>query len=568
MIDYIRDTPLGQLIRLLSGNSILQYPDERPRFVYLEKNVLSPSTETASLVVQIQDKGDLESQEKGVDAQRATAADSADNNLARDFREALAQPATTAKSSDPASQQIALVDWYSGDDAENPQNWSSGKKAWVTFLICFYTFVVYFGSSVYLPSSYGIMKAYNVSETVASLGLALYVLGYGVGPMIFSPLSEIASIGRNIPYVTSFVLFFVVSVVASVVDNFSALMVLRFLQGFFGSPCLASGGATLQDMYDWFKVPYAFIIWIAALYCGPALGPLLSGYAVIDDWRWSLWEIVFLAAPVLILLACTLPETSTPTILLHRAQRLRKTFNNPNIRAASEFETVRFGAVLMDALIKPTEIAIKDPAVAFACVYGSLVYGTYYSFFEAFPIVYVGMYGMSAGGMGLIFLNVIVGTLISASAYSAYLFYVFEPKCRRQEMSQESRLAPALIGVFILPMGLFLFAWTARPTIHWIWPTIGVSIYAGSSFVVFQCIIVYVPLSYPKYTASLFASNDFLRSTFAAGTVMYSRAMYLNLGIDRGVSLLAGLSVLGIIGMFFWFYYGAKLRAMSKFAVS
>lgn len=386
--------------------------------------------------------------------------------------------------------------------------------------------------------------------------------------MVFSPLSEIAIIGRNIPYIASFVLFFIVSIIVAVVDNFPALIVLRFLQGFFGSPCLASGGATLQDMYDWFKVPYAFIIWIAALYCGPALGPLLSGYAVVVDWRWSLWEIVFMSAPVLILLFCALPETSTPNILLHRAQRLRKTLNNPNIRAPSELETLRFGAVLMEALIKPSEIAIKDPAIAFACVYGSLVYGTYYSFFEAFPLVYGGIYGMNAGQMGLIFLNVIVGTFICASAYTAYLYYVFEPKCRRQEMSQESRLAPALIGVFVLPAGLFLFAWTARPDIHWIVPTIGISIYAGSSFVVFQCIIVYVPLSYPDYVASLFASNDFLRSTFAAGTVMYSRAMFLNLGIDKGVSLLAGLSVLGIIGMYFWYWYGAKLRAMSKFAVS
>lgn len=55
--------------------------------------------------------------------------------------------------------------------------------------------------------------------------------------MLFSPLSEIAMIGRNPPYITSFVLFFIVSIIAAVVDNFAALMVLRFLQGFFGSPC-------------------------------------------------------------------------------------------------------------------------------------------------------------------------------------------------------------------------------------------------------------------------------------------------------------------------------------------
>ena len=44
--------------------------------------------------------------------------------------------------------------------------------------------------------------------------------------------------------------------------------------------------------------------------------------------------------------------------------------------------------------------------------------------------------------------------------------------------------------------------------------------------------------------------------------------MYIKLGVDKGVTLLAGLSVMGIIGMFFLYFYGAKLRARSKFALS
>lgn len=44
--------------------------------------------------------------------------------------------------------------------------------------------------------------------------------------------------------------------------------------------------------------------------------------------------------------------------------------------------------------------------------------------------------------------------------------------------------------------------------------------------------------------------------------------MFLNLGVDRGVTLLAGLSTLGIIGMFVLYFYGAQLRARSKFAMS
>ena len=35
------------------------------------------------------------------------------------------------------------------------------------------------------------MEAFRVGPTAASLGLALYVLGYGVGPLLWSPMSEI-----------------------------------------------------------------------------------------------------------------------------------------------------------------------------------------------------------------------------------------------------------------------------------------------------------------------------------------------------------------------------------------
>ena len=62
-----------------------------------------------------------------------------------------------------------------------------------------------------------------------------------------------------------------------------------------------------------------------------------------------------------------------------------------------------------------------------------------------------------------------------------------------------------------------------------------------------QCIFIYIPMSYPQYAASLFASNDFCRSAFAFGAILFSRPMFLKLGIARGISLLGGLSVLGIV---------------------
>lgn len=98
--------------------------------------------------------------------------------------------------------------------------------------------------------------------------------------MIFSPLSEIPSIGRNPPYIATFAIFVILCVPTALADNFAGLMVLRFLQGFFGSPCLATGGASLQDMFSLIKIPYAIACWALFATCGPALGPIISGFSV------------------------------------------------------------------------------------------------------------------------------------------------------------------------------------------------------------------------------------------------------------------------------------------------
>lgn len=78
---------------------------------------------------------------------------------------------------------------------------------------------------------------------------------------------------------------------------------------------------------------------------------------------------------------------------------------------------------------------------------------------------------------------------------------------------------------------------------------------------------IYLPFTYPRYAGSLFAANDFARSMFAAGAILYSRPMFINLGVAKGVTLLAGLCCGCVAGVFGIYFFGAALRKKSKFAV-
>jgi DHA1 family multidrug resistance protein-like MFS transporter len=201
-------------------------------------------------------------------------------------------------------------------------------------------------------------------------------------------------------------------------------------------------------------------------------------------------------------------------------------------------------------------------------VYTALVYGIYYSFFEAFPIVYMGIYGFNLGQMGLTFLSISVSVALAIPSYWAYQHYLVEPEIKAKGVPAPERcLIPALFVAFLLPIGLFMFGWTAKSSIPWIVSMIGIGIYSYGVFILLQCVFVYIPLSYPQYSASLFAGNDFVRSSLAAGSILFARPLYLNLGIGQGMSLLAGLTCGCVGGIFVLYFFGAKLRARSKFAV-
>jgi DHA1 family multidrug resistance protein-like MFS transporter len=164
-----------------------------------------------------------------------------------------------------------------------------------------YSFAVYFGSSIYSPAQGGVMEEFRVGSLTGSLGLALYVLACRfwhnctvwhailIGLWMVSGLCcgllwaskdvdkdisgrklltrcRIPAIGRTAIYVLTFTIFAILQIPTALVHNFAGLLVFRVLAGFFGmycapwawtvkliiysigSPCLATGAATLPDM--------------------------------------------------------------------------------------------------------------------------------------------------------------------------------------------------------------------------------------------------------------------------------------------------------------------------------
>jgi MFS transporter, DHA1 family, multidrug resistance protein len=295
MADLLREAPLGQLIRWTSGNRFLKYPEELSGFklpaAYNDVLNLANKEQAATPSSASSKRGAKSSGRSSSDETSPVPVDSdfekkaaeteypedQDNQILQlnraksrtettpyteerlEIEAELALQRTQTKPIAPqtTSDGNILVDWYTTDDQENPQNWSNGKRFVVSFIICLYTWVIYSGSAIYTSSEQDVMDKFNVGPTAASLPLSFYVLAYGIGPLLWSPLSEIPAIGRSPVYAVTMGLFTILSLPAALVDNFAGLLVLRFLQGFLGSPCLATGGATMQDIYSLLYLPFA-----------------------------------------------------------------------------------------------------------------------------------------------------------------------------------------------------------------------------------------------------------------------------------------------------------------------
>ncbi|KAG6356254.1 hypothetical protein INS49_015641 [Diaporthe citri] len=312
-------------------------------------------------------------------------------------------------------QAVTVVDWYGSDDPANPVNWPGWKKFMVYLTINYCSMTVYMAATTYTVSQTQIKEKFDVSTLVAASGVGFFIIGYGIGPMFWSPLSEISSIGRNIPYVLGMTLFIIISIPTALAKNIGGLLFLRSLQGLFGSPILSTGGASLTDIADLYNRPYSLFTWAISSLAGPSLGTIIAGFTTpVMGWRWTLWLIPIVNAPGL---------------------------------------------------------------------YMGLLYAIFYSFFEFFPLVYGNVYDMNHGQIGLMFLTVVISITIAGIPYTLCIHFVINKSLRSgKTMTPEDRLLPALVASLLIPVGLFLFAWTSRPSIHFMVPTIGVGLFASSLF--------------------------------------------------------------------------------------
>jgi hypothetical protein len=92
-----------------------------------------------------------------------------------------------------ALKDVQLVTWKDGDP-EDPRNWSKAYKWYITAVCALSVVSAAFGSAVVTGDFRGIEEEFGVSEVVVALSVSLMVVGFGLGPLAWSPLVRLLSL--------------------------------------------------------------------------------------------------------------------------------------------------------------------------------------------------------------------------------------------------------------------------------------------------------------------------------------------------------------------------------------
>lgn len=174
-----------------------------------------------------------------------------------------------------------LVDFDGPDDPYRPMNWPTKKKVITTMLYGLVTMSATWASSSYSSGTRQVAEHFHVGTQVATLGTTLFLVGFGIGPLLWAPLSEVY--GRRQAVLIPMFIALCFSFGSAVAKDLQTLMITRFFCAFFASAPVTNTGGVLGDLYPPTERGIAMAGYAMAVVGGPVLGMSCFRYSIASQ---------------------------------------------------------------------------------------------------------------------------------------------------------------------------------------------------------------------------------------------------------------------------------------------
>ena len=451
-----------------------------------------------------------------------------------------------------------------------------------------------FNTSLYSNALKGISKEFDVSEQAARCGAMIFLVTYAFGCELWAPWSE--EFGRWPILQLSLFLVNIWQLPVALAPNFASIMV---------GPCPGWSilcGRISDSRHDCGHVGFGAstvrscvrrVLQCRRQCSGAHCWRLQRGFLGLEvciffdtdchsthtHRRWSIWIQLIFGGFVQVLHFFFVPETRT-TIMMNRiAKKRRKANPGMNIWGPDELVPFKERFSVREVLItwiRPFRMFLTEPIVLVLSLLSGFSDALIFMFIQSFALVYK-QYNFSTVATGLSFIPIGIGYFIAWGLFIPAIRRNIKERAQKpddEKAQYESRLYWLLFTAPCLPIGLFGFAWTILPSVHWIGSMIFSAIVGIANYSIYMATIDYMICAYGPYSASATGGNGWSRDFLAGVLTVPATPFFSNIGsnqkpprnLEYANTILACVATVLVMAVYVIYWKGPQLRHRSPFA--
>lgn len=436
----------------------------------------------------------------------------------------------------------------SPDDKRRPFNWSQKKRIAHTIAFGFCNLTANLGATVFVPASFVVAAQFNKGSDVGILAFSIYFLGNFVGLIIINSMTY--ACGRKICVLVPLFISGVFQCVCANADSMAAVVVYRFLAGVFATGAISCSSNAVADMWPSKVRGLALMFFSIFSIVGSTISPILGAFLLKTGsygWRWCAWLSGLLALTFSTVCMLSLDETFLPGVERKAAKNIRLDTGFWGLHSAQDKTSDTTLAQTALVYIQRPLVMMLIPHVFLIVLCAAYSTGVQFMLLCVVGRQFRDHHNFSRPASECSLVAILVGYLLgcipNALASRRYTAMMRE---RGHNPPPEVRLPPMMFLGWLIPAGLFIYAWTMRSSIHWTKPMVGLLLFGTGLATVLQGCTNYLTDACTNSAASALAANIMVRYICAGVFPLFARPMFTKLHINWGASLLGFVS-LGII---------------------
>ncbi|KIW20831.1 hypothetical protein PV08_01409 [Exophiala spinifera] len=396
-------------------------------------------------------------------------------------------------------------------------------------------------SSIYFPALDTIAKALNVSDSNINLTVTTYLILQGLAPMMIAGFSD--NMGRRPAYMLCFTIYIFANLGLGLQNSYASLLGLRCLQsaGSSGTIALANGlvGDTVTSEQRGAYIAFASLGGLL----GPTLSPIIGGLISQNlDWHWLFWFLLIFSGVFAVPLFLFLPETCRkivgdgsippPPLNMSLTDVIR---HRRRAKKGRGFDEAERGELRKNYRFRfPNPIAtlwiLFDPASLVILVTTGLNIACFYAISTGASSAFRNEYGLNDIEIGLVFIPIGVGGLLSALTTGKLIDWNYQRHARRlgitvvkgvrQDLTdfpiEKARIQVALPLLLLNGVFVIAYGWTVDHKVSLAGPIIFLFILGYCSIASYQAMNVLMTDIWPGQAAAATAANNFIRCELGA----------------------------------------------------